>query len=91
MGFTILHEYPTRIAALATIDPERDFRPMPDGIAQRLQPAEGGLFASDSVKPAVIAYRVTLGCAASVKGTRSATIICRHGSSTLCQSTTSTL
>src|SRR6266404_3472248 len=32
------------VAAFAAIDPERDVGPVPDGIAQCLQPAERGLF-----------------------------------------------
>jgi hypothetical protein len=39
------------VAALAAIDPERDIRSMPDGIAQGLQPSAASS-ASDSVKPA---------------------------------------
>src|SRR5437016_4480729 len=34
----------SRVAALAAIDPERDLRSMPDGVAQALQPAERSLF-----------------------------------------------
>jgi hypothetical protein len=34
----------SRIRALAAIDVVCDLRPMPDGIAQGLQPAETGLF-----------------------------------------------
>src|SRR5438132_3178757 len=34
----------SRVATLAAIDPERDLRSMPDGVAQALQPAERCLF-----------------------------------------------
>jgi len=34
----------SRVTALAVIDPERDIRPVPDGIAKGFQPAERGLF-----------------------------------------------